>query len=76
MFTIKESFALHGRGGHHNGSHQATVAVRKINAGKRLIYLEWPWLSGLCVNMTPIVKAECHIAVLLDLKDNNITAKV
>ena len=47
----------------------------KINAGKRLIDLEWPRLSGFCVHMTPVVKAECHIAVLLDLKDNNIAAQ-
>ena len=47
----------------------------KINACKRLIDPERPWLSGLCVNMTPIVKAECHVAVLLDLKDNNTGAQ-
>ncbi len=75
MLTIKESFALHRRGGHHNGSHEATVAVCKINTGKRLIDLKWPWLPRLRVDMTPIVKAECHIAVLLDLEDNNIVAQ-
>src|ERR1035441_2252756 len=75
MFTIKKSFALHGRGSHHKGSHEATDAVRKINTGKRLIDLEWPWLSGLCVDMAPVVKAECHIAVLLNLKDNNIATQ-
>src|ERR1035437_4857258 len=75
MFTIKEFFALHGRGAPHDGSDEANVAARKINTGKRLIELEWPRLSGLCVNMTPIVKAECHIAVLLNLKDNDTASQ-
>src|ERR1039458_9561040 len=37
--------------------------------------MEWRWLSGLCVDMAPVVKAECHIAVLLNLKDNNIATQ-
>ena len=40
MFTIKEPFALHWRGDYHKGSHEATVALCKINTCKRLIDLE------------------------------------
>src|ERR1035441_5469734 len=75
MFTIKESFALHGSGAHHNGSHEATIVVCKINTGKRLIDLEWLRLTGLCVDMAPVIKAECHIAVLLNLKNYDIVAQ-
>jgi hypothetical protein len=74
-FTIKESFALNGHVCLYAGRDQATDAPLKIYAGKRLIDLKRPWLSSLRVDMAPIVKAERHVAVLLNLEDNNITAQ-
>lgn len=50
------------------------MVVCKINTSKRPVDLEWPRLTSLCIDMASIVKAECHIAVLLDLEDNNVVA--
>jgi hypothetical protein len=47
------------------GRHQTGSTPGKINAGKRLIDLEWPPLACLGVNMIPVVQAKCHVAVLL-----------
>jgi hypothetical protein len=70
--TVKESLALNRCSRFNAGRNQATIARSKIYAGKSLIHLQRPRLVGLRVDMAPIVKPECHIAVLLDLKNNNI----
>ncbi len=41
---------------------------RKVDAGKRLLNLEWPRLACLCAHMTPVVQAERNVAVLLNFK--------
>jgi hypothetical protein len=74
-FAIKESLALNGHGCLYAGRNQAAGAPLKIYAGKRPIDLKRPWLSSLRVYMTPVVKAECNVAVLLNLEDDNITAQ-
>jgi hypothetical protein len=74
-FAIKESLALNGHVCLYAGRGQAAGAPFKIYAGKRLIDLKRPWLSSLRVYMTPVVKAECNVAVLLNLEDDNITAQ-
>jgi hypothetical protein len=72
--AIEESFALNGHGGLYAGRDQAKVAPFKIYAGKRLIDLQRPRFSSLRVDVTPVVKAERDVAVLLDLEDNNAAA--
>ena len=74
-FAIKESLALNGHGCLYAGRDQAAGAPFKIYAGKRLIDLKRPWLSSLRVDMAPVVKAECNVAVLLNLEDNNVAAQ-
>jgi hypothetical protein len=74
-FAVKEPFSLNRHVCLHAGRDQATVARSKIDARKRLIDLKRSRLSGLCVDMSPIVETECHVAVLLNLEDNNITAQ-
>jgi len=73
--AIKKSLALNRFGSLHAGCDQATIARSKLYAGKSPIDLKRPWFSSLRVNMTPVVKAECDVAVLLDLKDNNVVAQ-
>jgi hypothetical protein len=72
--AIEESLSLDGHGGLYARRDQATGAPFKIDAGKRLIDLQRPWFSSLRVNVTPVVKAECDVAILLDLEDNNAAA--
>src|ERR1035438_6890376 len=69
--AIKESLALNRCGSLHTGRDQAAIARSKLYAGKCLINLQRPRLQGLLVNMPPIVKPECHIAILLNLEDDN-----
>jgi hypothetical protein len=73
--AIKESLALNRRRGLHAGRDQATIARSELYAGKSLIHLERPRLLGLRVDMTPIVKPECHIAILLNLENHDIVAQ-
>ena len=61
--------------GFYTGRDQAAIALSEIYAGKSLINLQRPWLFGLRVDMAPIVKAKCRIAILLNLEDNNIVAQ-
>ena len=51
------------------------ISIIEIYTGKSLLDLEGPWLTRLRVDMTPIVKTESHITVLLNLKDNNAGAQ-
>jgi hypothetical protein len=74
-FAIKESLALNGHVCLYAGRDHAPDAPFKIYAGERLIDLKRPRLSSLRVYMTPVVKAECNVAVLLNLEDNNITSQ-
>jgi len=74
-FAIKESLALNGYVCLYAGRDQAADDSFKIYAGKRLIDLKRPWLSSFRVYMTPVVKAECNVAVLLNLEDNNAAAQ-
>ena len=71
----QRAFAHHGRSCHDKRSHQAGSVFWKVNAGKRLIDLEWPRLSCLRVYMTPVVKAKRHVAVLLNLKHYDVAAQ-
>jgi len=72
--AIEESLALNRCGSLHAGHDQATIARSKLYAGKSLIHLERPRLLGFRIDMTPIVKSECHIAILLNLENHNIVA--
>jgi hypothetical protein len=73
--AIKDPLALNRRGGLYARRDQAKRASFKIYASKCLIDLKRPWFSSLRVDVTPVVKAECDVAVLLDLKDDNIAAQ-
>jgi hypothetical protein len=73
--AIKESLALNGRGGLDAGCNQASGTPFKIYTGKRLFDLKRPRFSSLRIDMSPIVEAECDVAVLLDFKDNNVVAQ-
>jgi hypothetical protein len=74
-FAVKEPLSLNGHVCLYAGCGQATIARPKIDARKRLIDLKRPWLSGLGIDMSPIVEAECNVAVLLNLEDNNTTTQ-
>jgi hypothetical protein len=75
VFTIKQSLAFHRGLRLHHGRHQTNRTFRKINAGHRLIDLECPWLSGLRVNVVPVIQAKRHVAVLLNLEHHNVAAQ-
>ena len=65
---MKESLASERRRRFDHGRHQTGSTPGKINAGNRLIDLEWPPLACLGVNMVPVVQAKRHVAVLLNLE--------
>ena len=73
--TIKELLPLHWPSRLYLWCNKAAGATGEIDAGKRLVNLERTWLPCLRVNMIPVEKTECDIAVLLDLKDNNVAAQ-
>ena len=73
--AIKESLALNRCRSLHAGRDQATVARSELDAGKSLIHLERPRLLGLRIDMAPIVKSKCRIAILLNLENHNIVAQ-
>ena len=70
-FTIKELFPLDWRCRLNAGRHKASGVSIEIYAGKSLIDLQRTKLAGLRVYVFPVVKSECYIAVLLNLKNNN-----
>ena len=57
------------------GATGPAVARRKIDAGKRLIYLQRPRLTRPGVNMTPVVQAKRDVAVLLNLEHHHAAAQ-
>src|ERR1017187_10377549 len=73
--AIEESLTLDRFGGLHTGRNQPTIARSELYASKSLIHLERPRLRGFRVDMAPIVKPECHIAILLNLENHNIVAQ-
>jgi hypothetical protein len=73
---MKESLPFHGsRRLYHWRYPTGRTTLRKINAAKRLIDLEWPRLAGLGIDMVPVVQAKCHIAVLLNLECYEVSAQ-
>ena len=44
----------------------------KIDAGHRLIDLQRPPLSGLGINVIPVVETKSHVAVFLNLENHDI----
>src|ERR1017187_9943843 len=75
MVTLKESLAFHRGRRLHYGRHPTDRTLGKINAGKRLVDLECPWLSGRRVNMAPVVQAKRHVAVLLNLEHHDVATE-
>ena len=73
--AMKEPLPLDRRLRLHHGRHETCRTVYKVNTGKRLVDLECSRLSCLCVNMAPVIKAKCNVAVLLNLKHYDVAAQ-
>src|SRR5664279_1179872 len=73
--AIEESLALNRCGSFDERRDQTTIARSELNAGKSLINLQRPRLFCLRVDMAPIVKSKCHIAILLNLENHDIVAQ-
>ena len=73
---MKEPFAFHRRRSFHRRRHQtARTLPAKVNAGKGLIHLERAWFACRRVDMVPVIQAERHVAVLLNLKHYDVAAQ-
>jgi len=73
--TMKEPLAPDRRFCLHHRRHQTCLTIDEINTGKRLLDLEWAWLFGIGVNMAPVIEAKRNVAVLLNLKHNDVAAQ-
>ena len=76
MFTVKEPLAQHRLCLFHHRHHRTNRTLRKINAGHRLVNLQWSRLAGLGINMVPVVKTKCHVAILLHFKNHHVAQRV
>ena len=72
MFTFKKPLAQHRLQLIHHWHHRTNCLLCKINAGHRLINLQRSMLAAPGINMVPVVKAKCHIAVFLYFKDHHV----
>ena len=70
MFTIKEPLSQHRLCLIHHWHHRTNCTLRKINAGHRLINLQRSRSAGPGINVIPVVKTKCHVAIFLDFKDH------
>jgi hypothetical protein len=75
LITIEEPLSHYGCGGLYERQHEALSALCKVNTGERLIDLKRPRFTGFRIQVAPVVEAESHIAVLLNLKDNSSTSQ-
>ena len=75
VLAVKQALAFHRRRGFHYRRHQAAGTPHKIDAGKRLIHLERSRLARLCVNVIPVIQAERHVAVFLNLEHHDVAAQ-
>ena len=76
MFTVKEPLAQHRLHLFHHGHHGTNRTLRKINAGHRLINLQWSRLAGLRINVVPVVKTKRHVAIFLHFKNHQVAQRV
>jgi hypothetical protein len=59
----------------YRGSHKPRSAIYKIDAGKGVVDLEFPWLARLRIDVTPVVQTKRRVTILPNLEDNNIAAQ-
>ena len=69
---MNESLAQRRRRLCHPRDHGTDCNLRIINANQRLLHLQRPMLACLGVDMIPIIKTECYVAVLLDFKNHDV----
>ena len=72
MFATKEPLSQHRLQLFHHRRHRTYGALRKINAGDRLIDLQRSRLARLGINVVPIVKTKRHIAVFLHFENDKV----
>ena len=72
MITKEKPLAQDRRHLLHHRHDRADLNLRKINASQRLIDLQRPVLPCFRIDVIPVVKAKCHVAVFLDLKNNHV----
>jgi len=75
MSTINQSLARNRMGHVRNSGNRFDLTLFEINAGQRLFNLKWAGMTSLRINVIPIIKAKCDVAVLLDFENNGAIAK-
>ena len=54
---------------------RAARTLAWVDAGERLVNLQWPEFAGPGVNVIPVKESKRHIAVLLDLEHDDIATE-
>ena len=72
MITMNKPFAQSRRRLCHPRYNGSDRNLRKINARQRLLDLQRPMLACPGVDMIPVVKTKCYVAVLLDFKNHDV----
>ncbi len=76
VFAAKQSFSQHRLDLFHHRHDRTNRTLVKINAGQRLIELQWSRLTGLGIDVVPIVQTKRHVAVFLHFEHDHVAERV